>query len=257
MGIETLLITQARYGSTRLPGKVLKKIKSKTLLQIQLERLLTIKDIDRVVVATSTNELDQQIVDECNRLGVESYRGSETDVLDRFYRCALNYKPKYIIRVTSDCPLLDPKLVQTIIGEMKKGGYDYYSNIYEEKFPDGQDVEIMKLSVLKDAWEKAELPSEKEHVTPFIRKNNSLVGGNLYSAGFLTNEKDYHHVRMTVDEEKDFQVISKLIHDLGDDKSWETYTQHYLNTPEIKELNQMIIRNEGYLKSMKKDKNHE
>ena len=253
MAIKTLLITQARCGSTRLPGKILKTVQDKTLLEIHIDRLKKCKKVDAVLVATTTNIEDKIIYNKSYEWGVLAFKGSENDVLDRFYQAAKPYKPEWIVRVTSDCPLLDPVLVDEVINFVQDGDFDYGTNTIIEHFPDGQDVEVLKFKALETAWKEAKKKSEREHVTPYILNNSSALGGTIFSSINYPCENDFSHIRMTVDESRDFELIKKLIIDLGADKSWEEYNNYIINN-ELTKLNDNIIRNEGYLKSLEEDK---
>lgn len=254
MEIKTILITQARKGSTRLPGKILKKVQDKELLRIQLERLKKCKGIDKIIVATTTEAWDEEIANLVNNWGFDSFRGSENNVLDRYYQAVLdsNYKPSWIVRITSDNPLIDPELVDQVVEFAKLNNVDYVSNGFENQYPDGQDVEVFKFSALKKAWKEAKLDSEREHVTPYIRNNSNVLGGTLFSAKNFPCEKDFSNIRMTVDEDPDFKVIEKLITNLGTEKNWMEYTQYIIDN-KLFEINSKIIRNEGYQKSLKND----
>ncbi len=251
--MDVLAITQARTGSTRLPQKVLKQIQGKTLLEIHLNRIKSAKKISKLLVATTVEKQDDAIVNIVKDLGLEYYRGSVNDVLDRFYQAAKKYNPKWIVRLTSDCPLIDSRLIDTVIEKAQKEELDYCSNTLIEVFPDGQDIEVFKFSALEKAWENAELTSEREHVTPFIKKNSTFMGGELFFSDNFPCEKSYNKVRLTVDEPNDFEVIKYLINKIGFNGSWMDYTKEYLNSS-ISELNMNIERNEGYKKSIKKDK---
>lgn len=250
--LTTVLITQARIGSTRLPGKVLKKIGHKTLLQIHLERLCKCKSITHIIVATTTKDEDKIIYENSLFLGFNAFKGSENDVLDRFYQAVKNIKPDWIVRVTSDCPLIDPVLVDKVVNFVRNNNKDYGSNILIENFPDGQDVEVFKFSVLENAWNNATLQSDREHVTTFIRKNSDFNGGNKFSAINFPCHENFSDIRMTVDEKVDFDMISILINNLGVDKSWIEYTNHIIEN-KLYKINNSIIRNEGLLKSIKND----
>jgi spore coat polysaccharide biosynthesis protein SpsF (cytidylyltransferase family) len=250
--VKTVLITQARIGSTRLPGKVLKKIGNKTLLQIHLERLCKCKSITDIIVATTANDEDNIIYENSLFLGFNAFKGSENDVLDRFYQAVKNIKPEWIVRVTSDCPLIDPVLVDNVVNFVRDNKKDYGSNILIENFPDGQDVEVFKFSVLEYAWNNASLLSDREHVTTYIRKNSDFNGGNLFSAINYPCHNNFSDIRMTVDEKIDFDLISILINNLGVDKSWLEYTNHIIDN-KLYKINNSIIRNEGLLKSLKND----
>lgn len=250
--INTVLVTQARTGSTRLPGKVLLKVNDKELLKIHLNRLSSCKMIDHIVVATTTNVEDDQIAKLCQQWNFQSYKGSENDVLDRFYQCTKDLKPKWVVRVTSDCPLIDPELVDAVISCAKTNNVDYCSNGLIENFPDGQDVEVFKFSALEKAWGNAKLNSEREHVTPYIRMNANFNGGSQFTAVNFPCVKDYSKIRMTVDERKDFDLIKVLIEKLGTNETWTNYVDYIIEN-QLYTINMDIIRNEGYLKSLKND----
>lgn len=252
MEIKTVLITQARTGSTRLPGKILMEVNDTPLLKIHLDRLSKSKNVDKIIVATTVSQEDDIIEKLCTEWGYVVVRGSENDVLDRFYQVVKNIKPNWVVRVTSDCPLIDPQLIDNVVAITKAEDKDYGANVIDETFPDGQDVEVFKFSALEKAWKEAEKMSEREHVTPFIRNNSNLKNGNIFSAISYKNNTDYSKIRMTVDEQPDFDLINKIINELGLDRSWLEYTEYIINN-KLLEINGNIIRNEGYLKSLKND----
>lgn len=250
--INTLLISQARTGSTRLPNKVLLKINGDELLKIHVDRVKDCKLVDKIMVATTVAPEDNVIISLCNQWDVSTSRGSVDDVLDRFYQAAKNINPKWVVRITSDCPLLDPALVDAVIALAQVNDVDYCSNILVENFPDGQDVEVFKFEALKKAWTEAKLKSEREHVTPFIRTNSSHNGGNLFSSINFPCAYDFSKIRMTVDELVDFELINKVVTNLGVKQNWLTYT-NYIIENQLTSINADIIRNEGMLKSLKND----
>ena len=252
MEIKTILITQARTGSTRFPAKILKKVNGKSLLKIHLERLNKCLKVDEIIVATTVNSEDEIIYNNVLKWGFKAFRGSELNVLDRFYQSLKNKKPDLVVRVTSDCPLLDPELVDSVVNFAQNNSYDYVSNVLLEHYPDGQDVEVFKFSALKKAWENAKLKSELEHVTPYIRNNSDFNGGNLFTAINYPCNSDFSEIRMTVDEIRDLDLIKVLIKDLGTDKTWLEYTNHIIKN-DLNKINNSIIRNEGLLKSLKND----
>ena len=253
MGLKTLLVTQARTGSSRLPSKVLKEVDGKTLLQIHLERLKKCLEVDEIIVATTVNDEDKIIYNNALKWGFNAYRGSELDVLDRFYQAVKDKNADWIVRVTSDCPLLDPNLVDKVINFVRENNMDYGSNCLIENFPDGQDVEVFKFSALRKANENAKLLSEREHVTPYIKSNSNGKGRDLFTAINYNSDMNYSNIRMTVDEAVDFKLIKILIQKLGTEKSWMDYTSYIIDN-NLGEINNNIIRNEGWLKSIKKDK---
>jgi spore coat polysaccharide biosynthesis protein SpsF len=252
MGLNTLLITQARLGSTRLPQKVLLEIEGKSLLQMHLQRLQKCVNVNKIVVATTENLEDEIIYKKVVNWGFEAYKGSEFDVLDRYYKSAKLNSAEWVVRVTSDCPLIDPKLVDQVIDFVQNKDADYGSNTLIENFPDGQDIEVFKFSVLEDAWHNAKLLSDREHVTPFIRKNSTFNGIDKFTSVNFPCNGNFNNIRMTVDEQIDIYTIEILIKNLGYNATWEDYTNFIVNNPK-KFDNQNIIRNEGYLKSLKKD----
>ncbi len=249
-----MLITQARTGSTRLPGKVLMEVNGTPLLKIHLDRLKKSKKVDKIIVATTICVEDNIIEELATEWGYEVFRGSENDVLDRFYQAVKSINPLWVVRVTSDCPLIDPMLVDKVIEFTKSNNKDYGSNVIEETFPDGQDVEVFKFLALETAWNSAIKESEREHVTPYIRNNSNLKGENLFSSISYKNNIDYSKIRITVDELNDFELINKVINDLGYNKSWLEYTEYIINN-KLFDINGNIIRNEGYLKSLKNEQN--
>lgn len=250
-----LAITQARTTSTRLPNKVLKQIEGKSLLEIHIERIKKSKKIDQLVVATTINSTDEPIVTLCKALDCSFSRGSETDVLDRFYQAASNFIPQYIVRLTSDCPLIDPALIDDVIEFCIANDLDYCSNTLTPHYPDGQDIEVFRYSALRYAWEAATQISEREHVTPYIWKNSTFKKGKLFKSDTYTEvDKNYGHLRMTVDEQTDFDVVEILVKQLGIDKPWLDYALLLENNPNIQNINGNIIRNEGYEKSIQNDK---
>lgn len=251
---KVIIITQARVASTRLPGKVLKEINGTSLLSIHLNQLKKAKAADAVVLATTNEEGAGKIVEIGNKAQVSVYQGSTDDVLDRFYQAVKNMNPQFVVRVTSDCPLIDPQLIDEVVEMTISQDLDYGANILEEHFPDGQDVEVLKFSALERAWKEAKLQSEREHVTPFIRNNSDYKGGNIFKAANYPAPDNFNHIRMTVDEPADFEAVEHLIDALGTDAGWKAYTEYVIRNPE-RFINQKIIRNEGLLKSLQKESN--
>lgn len=244
-------IIQARINSVRLPAKVLLDLEGKTVLERVVERVRAGKFIDEVVVATGSETDNFAIVELCQRSGINIFCGSENDVLDRFYQAALKYKAGQIIRVTADCPLIDPAVIDDVINLHLKEEADYSSNAIKESYPDGEDVEIMTLAALKNAWENACLRSQREHVTVYIRNNPSI-----FKICNLENEQNLSDKRWTLDEHRDYDFIKNIYKFL--------YQQNRLfgmkeilallcRRPELELINRGIERNEGYCKSLKND----
>jgi len=251
--MKILAITQARYGSTRLPAKILKEVCGMTLLEIHLHRILQSKLILKLKVATTTEEGAAYIIGIADKVGVESYQGSVNDVLDRFYRTAQPENPDYIVRITSDCPLIDPEIIDKTIATCLESDYDYVSNVLIPTYPDGMDVEVFKYSALEKAWKEATLQSEREHVTPYIWKNSTAKGGKLFKSINVANDEDWSTERITVDTPDDFLLVKNLIEKLGIKKSCADYVAYLNSHKEIKAINQNYSRNEGYDKSIMND----
>jgi spore coat polysaccharide biosynthesis protein SpsF len=247
--LNILLITQARVGSSRFPQKVTKEVAHTTLLGLHLERVKKAKKVTKCVVATTFEEGVEFILEITEKANVAVFQGSLSDVLDRFYHAALPYIPDYVVRVTSDCPLLDPTLIDEVIEATIQSEADYGANIVIEEFPDGQDVEVFSFKALEQAWLNAKLGSEREHVTPYIRNNTDIKGGKLFKGIHYAALSNFNHVRMTVDQPVDLETIDTLVRLLGTDASWLDYT-HYIIHHIDEFSNQDIQRNEGYLKSL-------
>lgn len=252
--VNVLCITQARVGSSRLPKKVLLPLGNQTLLGVHLERLKKAKRIDKIIVATTFEPESEEIVKITREKGITVFKGSLDDVLDRFYQAAVSYKPTLVVRVTSDCPLIDPILIDQVIEEAIQEGYDYCANTLVEDFPDGQDVEVFTFNALEAAWKEANLPSEREHVTPYIRKQSKPDTRPYFKLGNFSAPESFGHLRMTVDEPKDMMVMDWLVNELGIDKDWLTYAR-FMEQHKNQLINTSIGRNEGYYKSVEKDNN--
>lgn len=249
-----IIVTQARIGSTRFPGKVLQSLGAGTMLSTHLDRLKMSKRASSIFVATTFEVGAEAIVNIAKELNVEVYQGSTTDVLDRFYQAVAPLQPDYVVRVTSDCPLIDAALIDDVIDMVTSKQLDYGANILKEEYPDGQDVEVFTFKALEQAWKQAKLESEREHVTPYIRNNSTYNGGSLFKSDNYNAPANYNHVRMTVDEPTDLVTIQEIIEQEGTEKDWLTYTNFILNNSQ-KLNNQQLTRNEGYLKSLKEDSN--
>ena len=253
--MKILAITQARYGSTRLPAKILKKVNGKTLLEIHLRRILQSKLISKLKIATTDEDGSKFIVEVADKVGVEYFKGSVDDVLSRFYGTAELEHPDYIVRLTSDCPLIDPSVIDETIRYCIDNGCDY-ARTDSASFPDGLDTEVFKFSALVKAYNEANLTSEREHVTPYIWKNSTSWGGNLFYSKKLPNNQGVYAAsehRITIDEPEDFEVIRALIEAIGDDKGWKDYIDYLLSHDELKSINSKFGYNEGYEKSIKND----
>lgn len=248
---KNLCIIQARLGSSRLPGKVLLKVKGRTLLEYEISRVERVKKINKIVVATGLNKENDKIFDLCKKIKIDCFRGSENDVLDRFYQCAGRY-PEYknIIRLTGDCPLIDPKIIDQVVEYYEQGKFDYVANSYpEETFPDGLDVEIFTREALNQAARQAKLSSEREHVTLYIKNQAGFKKGSFKA------DHNWGQIRLTVDNPEDFVVVKFLIEHSRPEADYLDYISILTAYPEWLLKNRHIKRNEGLLKSLKKDYN--
>jgi len=244
--MKVLAIIQARMGSSRLPNKVLLELVGKPVIQHVIERVKKSKQIDEVVVATSIEKNNLELINVCTSFGTRIFVGSENDVLDRFYQLAKIMNPEIIVRITADCPLIDAKLIDKVIEKYKSSNADYVNN---KNFPDGMGCEVFSIEVLKKAWENAVYSSEREHVTPYIRKNMKLDQW-AYS-------EDLFGERWTLDEPEDFEMINKVFEALyydNPDFGIEEIKNFLNENQDVADINRHIGRDEGYAKSLKKDK---
>jgi spore coat polysaccharide biosynthesis protein SpsF len=206
--MKVVIINQARMTSTRLPGKVLKEVLGKPLLEYQIERLRRVKLADQIVVATTTNDTDQPIIDLCDRMSIPVYRGSENDVLARYHGAAIAHQADVVVRVTSDCPAIDPQVIDQVIqlyvSEYPK--YDYISNCLERTYPRGLDTEVFSFKALDESFHQATEQLDREHVTPFIHRQTARY--NLGQVSYFENHSDH---RWTVDTPEDFELIRQMI----------------------------------------------
>ncbi len=251
--MKVVAVTQARFGSTRLPGKVLKKIGDKPLLSIHLQRALLARKVDKLIVATTTEPEAEAIVELATANNCPSYRGSLTDVLDRYYQAVQPEHPDYVVRLTSDCPLVDPTIIDAVVDKCISEGLDYCSNTMHPSFPDGMDVEVFRFSALETAWQKASLQSDREHVTPFIWRNSTACGGYLFKSDDYTSSDNYSKYRLTVDDPEDFTLISELVDTLSDNKGWKEYVQHLATNEALSSINSNKQRNQGLMESLQND----
>ena len=247
-------IIQARMGSTRLPGKVMMDLCGSPVLEHVVNRLNQSKLIDNIIIATSTDSNNQPIIDFCQKNDIDCFVGSEDDVLDRYYKTAIDNNMKdedIVIRITSDCPLIDPFVVDKVIEEHISNNNDYTTNVIECTYPDGLDCEVFNFSVLKDTWVNANLSSQREHVTLYIRDNP-----DKFKLGNVKNDIDLSDLRWTLDEKEDFVFINEVYKNLYTKDSFFTMEDilDLLNKkPELLEINSEFMRNEGLIKSLKED----
>jgi spore coat polysaccharide biosynthesis protein SpsF len=257
---KTVAIVQARLGSTRLPKKMLLDLVGKPLLWHVIHRLRASSKIDSVVIATTNTPQDDAITNFCSEYDFLCYRGSEDDVLDRFYQTAKYHEADTVVRVTGDCPLIDPNIVDLIITAFHSQNCDYASNLGSidpngffqgRTFPDGLDAEAFSLQTLKCAWQEAALPSDREHVTPYIYKNP-----DKFRVFQVTQKEDLSSLRWTLDGPEDLIFIRQIFEALYSPKH-HFLTPDVLNLltmhPELNEINAGMNINEGYRESLRRN----
>jgi spore coat polysaccharide biosynthesis protein SpsF len=250
--MTTVAIIQARMGSSRLPGKVLRPLLGKPMLAHIVDRVRAACGIDKVIVATSDKRIDQTIVDFCVNEQIDCYAGDEIDVLDRFYHAAAAQQAERVLRITADCPLADPGLIAQLIEFFAAGELDYAAVatgagavfMNGGRYPDGYDAECMRMSALKRAWEESSMATDREHVTPYLWRQPEV-----FTQAKLESEQDYSSLRLTVDNEEDFELIRKIYEALYSTE------RHFLladvirflgEHPDTLLLNQQHIGHEGY-----------
>lgn len=229
------IIVQARMGSTRLPGKVLKPIGKITLLEFLLTRLKKSKKVDKIIIATTDKPVDNDIekIAVKNKIGI--YRGSENDVLDRYYQAAKKYSLDTIVRITGDCPFADSEIIDQVVKLFEEKKVEYASNVDPPTYPDGFDIEVFTFHSLQEAWKKATKESDREHVTPYIRDYN------LYPKTNLLNSEDLSKIRLTVDNIEDYQVINEIYKKLGEKNNFH-----------LKDIMKVLKQNPNILETNKK-----
>lgn len=237
-----ICVIQARNGSSRLPGKVLLSLpfnSDNVVLEHVVNRLKQSSLIDKLVVATTERDIDDSIESLCNTLGIDCFRGSEDDVLSRFYFAVESLKPKNVIRITADCPCLDYNVLDQIIDFHNKEDNDYTSNAFVRTFPHGLDVEVFKYQCLVDAFENATEVFEKEHVTPYIYSTNKAN----YKLGNYENVLgDYHNLRITLDNKEDYMLLDILFSKLGKDFLIEELIEFYNDNKAYFNINSEITQ---------------
>jgi spore coat polysaccharide biosynthesis protein SpsF (cytidylyltransferase family) len=250
--MKVVVCVEARMGSSRLPGKVLKTILDKPMLQLMIERIRHSKQIDEIIVATTVNKKDDAIEKLCKKLNINVFRGNCEDVLDRYYKAAIEHHADIVVRITGDCPLIDPSVVDKAIHCFLDNDYDYVSNTLEPTYPDGLDVEVFSFKVLEIAWNESDLLSDREHVTPYIKNHPEKF--KLHNMKYA---KDFFYLRWTVDQKEDLDFVREIFDRLYSKKQlffMEDILKLLKTYPELEKINAGIQRNEGYLSSLKKNK---
>ena len=237
--MKTVAIVQGRMGSTRLPGKVLQDLAGEPMLARVVNRTCRAKTLQEVVIATTTNMVDDVIVKLCEARGWSWFRGSEEDVLDRYYRAAKKYQADFIVRITSDCPLIDPEVIDQVVQEFleRQPEVDYASNTWPRRtFPRGLDTEVMRMDVLERAWREDRNPAWREHVTPYIYRNP-----DRFRIHNVVSPVDYSAMRWTVDTQEDLAFVRQIYDYFGHDRfSWREVLKVLEEHPEWVEINRGV-----------------
>ena len=237
---NTLAIIQARMSSSRLPGKVLRDICGKSMLERVLDRVRLARQVDRILVATTTDPSDDVLVEKCSELQVDCHRGSMQDVLDRFYQAARGFEPRYVARITADCPVIDPGLIDETILVCENKKVDFAATRlpppFQRTYPIGLDVETVTFNALERAWQEAKLPAEREHVFPYIYDEP-----DRFRIEILNCEGDHGDQRWTVDTAEDLELIQKIYdHFLPRiDFTWNEILALIESEPELAKINAM------------------
>lgn len=247
--MKIVTLVQARLGSTRLPGKVLAPIAGRPMIGHVLRRAAQ-GAVQDTVLATSAEPGDDALAAAVAAMGFAVRRGSLEDVLDRYYRAARDLHADVVVRVTGDCPLVDPEVLDLCLETFAAGGYDYVSNAYPApSYPDGLDVEVVSFPALERAWREARKPSEREHVTPYVWNHPEL-----FRLGRRAHATDLSHLRWTVDEERDLAFMREVFARIDPDAARLRDVLALLERePELARINSGIGRNEGYRKSLRQD----
>jgi spore coat polysaccharide biosynthesis protein SpsF len=235
--MKIIAIIQAHMGSTRLPGKVLLDLGGQTMLARVVRRAQRALLLNEVTVACSTLPQDNVIVKECEALGVRCFRGSDSDVLDRFHGAAATFKPDAVVRITSDCPLIEPEIIDKVIDAFLRSGADYASNTIDRSYPRGLDTEICKTSCLDRAWQEAHEPHQRVHVTPYLYEMP-----HLFKNVQVRGETDLNELRWTVDTGEDYEFVSAIYSSFGnrDDFTWRDVLALLEAQPQLAAINQHI-----------------
>jgi len=239
--MSVVAIIQARFGSTRFPGKILKKIVDRPMLELLLMRLSKSTEIDSIIVATSSEPQDDKVHDFVESLGYICTRGSTDDVLSRYFNTAKSIQADTVVRITGDCPIIDPSLVDNLIKNFHQSNVDYLSNVNPYSFPDGLDIEVMSFHAIKIAHNKAISQYDREHVTPYIQNSKA------FKIKHISHVQDISDIRLSVDEPEDLSVISNIFEHFAPDIffTWQQVIELKYTQPKLFEANAHIINNEG------------
>jgi glutamate-1-semialdehyde aminotransferase/spore coat polysaccharide biosynthesis protein SpsF (cytidylyltransferase family) len=245
--VGVVAIVQARMGSTRFPGKTLAEIEGRPMLWHVVNRARRARLIDKVVVATTDQPADDPIAELCHDEGIPCFRGSEDDVLDRFYRAAQKHAADVVVRITADCPLIDPVVIDEIVSRFNAGDCDYISNTFRYTFPDGLDTEVFSFEALDRAWREARKPSEREHVTPYLRTGKFRTANVMSGAA-----ENLSSQRWTVDHASDLDFVRRIYAGLSGhgDFGFQDVLELLRRRPDLAATQTETIINEGYYRSL-------
>ncbi|MEW6664745.1 MAG: glycosyltransferase family protein [Thermodesulfobacteriota bacterium] len=244
--MRTVAVVQARMSSTRLPGKVMLEVLGKPMILLMLERVARCKRLDDLWLATSEEAADDPLAEAVQKAGYRVFRGSLNDVLSRFWHIARREKADGVVRLTGDCPLHDPSVIDAVVEHFLRNqpGHDYVSNCLPPTYPDGLDTEVFTLEALDEAFRRAESSFDREHVTPYISRRAASAGRTSNFHGL----SDFSHLRWTLDQSEDYELIRRVYQDLYPDKAdfgWLDVLAWQTRDPERLQINAKYKRNEG------------
>lgn len=248
--MKIVAIIQARMSSSRLPGKVLLDLEGKPLIQRVIDNVLC-SNVDQIVVATTTNPKDDKLAQWCKGNSISFFRGSENNVLERYFECAKSYAADIVVRVTADDPFKDSNVINKAIDILLRSKYDYVSNTIRPTFPEGLDIEVFTFNALEKCYKNATLYSEKEHVTPYIWKNNKI-----FSLHNFIHEEDLSSLRWTIDYKEDLNFSKGVYKHLKHKKCllMEDILIILKRYPKLNDLKKVVSRNEGYIETIREER---
>ena len=235
--MKVVALVQARMGSTRLPNKVMKTVNEIPMIGLLLGRLARAKEVDQIIVVTSIDERNKPLVEYVQKLGYTCEKGNENDVLDRYLQAAKKHQADVVVRITGDCPLVDPVLVDEAVKRFKSESVDYLCNNYPPTFPDGLDIEVFTFTALEQSSKETKDPFDREHVTPYLRTPGR------FKTSTIQHVQDLSAMRWTVDELADFIVIERIFRHFHPRTNFSWLEVHYLQEmqPKLVDTNKVLI----------------
>lgn len=249
--MNVLALLMARMSSSRFPGKALRPILGRPMIGLQLERLRRAKCFDALILATSTDPSDDSLAAFAESAGLPCFRGALDDVADRIYRASKPHAPRHVLRIGADCPFLDGDHLGALVGLHLAENNDWTNTYFEESWPDGMDAEIYSFPCLERVWREAKLPSEREHVAPFIENRRGE-----FRIDVLRAPQDYSHLRWTVDHPEDYEMARRVFEELypaNPNFGFRDILDFFARHPEVAALNRHFARNEGRIRSRRAD----